>query len=172
MKWEVQAFPDGPTLTLGGTVEQIYKRLVEINPNFDADWGVGDPKVADDAAALKRRTDFTGSSFLCGGKWPRTGVGDASKGIDYLYTVPEKSRNGAGPGNCGKVSCSGSEGQGASIYWCNDDTQPKELASFGSIADGALFLYRSCKTSGLFPMVSGQVFHKTNCNVIIANSYC
>ncbi|KDN65352.1 hypothetical protein CSUB01_08374 [Colletotrichum sublineola] len=172
LEWEVQAFPDGPILTIGGTVEQIYDTLVKINPNYDVDFGVADVEQYDNAANLERRTDFTGSSYFCGGRWPKTRAGDVRKGIEYLYKVSGKPKNGAGPGNCGRVSCSGSEGIGAGIWWCNDDNKPKELASFGSIADGALFLQRRCIEYDVMSWISGQVFHKTNWNVFIANAHC
>ncbi|KAF6780850.1 hypothetical protein CMUS01_16802, partial [Colletotrichum musicola] len=42
LEWEVKAFPDGPTITLNGTVEQVYSGLLELNPNYDADFGVAD----------------------------------------------------------------------------------------------------------------------------------
>ncbi|KAF6792685.1 hypothetical protein CSOJ01_14091 [Colletotrichum sojae] len=168
LEWDVKAFPDGPTITLNGTVEQVYSGLLELNSNCDADFGVADFE----APVLERRfTDFTGSSYFCKGRWPQTRTGDVSNGMKYLYKVQGRPRNGAGPGNCGRVSCSGGNPQGAGIWWCNDDNKPKELMSFGSIADGCLYLMNRCVEYDTTSYISGQVFHKTNWNVIIANAY-
>ncbi|KAJ0339264.1 hypothetical protein COL922a_004649 [Colletotrichum nupharicola] len=172
VEWDVQAFPGGPMLTLNGTVEQVYQALVDINPNYDADFGVEDVEV-DVSPVLERRTDFTGSSYFCRGRWVNDVASYAMDGINYLYKVQGKPRNGAGPGNCGRVSCSGQDKGGTGIWWCNDDNKPKELQSFGSIADGALWLYRRCAQADVvYGWVAGQVFHKTNWNVIISMANC
>ncbi|KAK2728518.1 hypothetical protein CKAH01_10873 [Colletotrichum kahawae] len=150
----------------------VYQAPLNINPNYDADFGVEDIQV-NVSPALERRTDFTGSSYFCRGRWVNGIASYAMTGIDYLYKVQGKPRNGAGPGNCGRVSCSGVENGGTAIWWCNDENKPKELQSFGSIADGALWLWRRCMQPGeVYGWVAGQVFHKTNWNVIISMAYC
>lgn len=103
---------------MAGTVEKIWDQLLAINPNYVADWGIDDPEGSDEndnGSSLTKRTDFTGSRTTC----ERKGRADAyfiSKGIKYLRAVQGRPRNGAGPGNCGRVSCS----ERSAIYWCND----------------------------------------------------
>lgn len=119
-QWDVQAFPGGEILQMTGTVEKIWDQLLAINPNYVDDWGVEDPTLPDEANAdattsLVKRTDFTGSTVKCGNK-ARAYFDHIARGIKYLRSVQGKPRNGAGPGNCGRVSCSNQSG----IYWCND----------------------------------------------------
>ena len=51
-------------------------------------------------------------------KWERVKWDDGyiDDGIKHLYGVDGKPKNGKGPNNCGRVSCSWS----AAIFWCND----------------------------------------------------
>lgn len=41
-------------------------------------------------------------------------------GINYLRSITGKPKNGPGPNNCGRVSCSWN----SAIYWCNDVSCP------------------------------------------------
>ncbi|KND90705.1 hypothetical protein TOPH_04595 [Tolypocladium ophioglossoides CBS 100239] len=95
------------------------------------------------------------------------------EGINYLLTLNGQPRNGPGPAACGRVSCSGED---TAIYWCNDDTQPKTLESWKSIADGAVFRISLCsgdESAGFNEkQVAGQVFHWTNWNVIVKQETC
>ncbi|TIC89492.1 hypothetical protein CH35J_012797 [Colletotrichum higginsianum] len=67
LEWDVQALPDGPTINLNDSVQKVYESLLELNPNV-----------------FKDRTNFTGCSYFCRGKWPLTRAGEAMKGIGYL----------------------------------------------------------------------------------------
>lgn len=53
-------------------------------------------------------------------------------------------------------------------------SEEKKLESFGSIADGAQKIRDECSThGGLTPATTaGQVFHKTNWNVIVRKDSC
>ncbi|CEJ87469.1 hypothetical protein VHEMI04425 [[Torrubiella] hemipterigena] len=167
--WEVEAFKDGPTLKLEGTIQEVHKQLVEINHNYDTDFNLG---AASDKAArdLSKRTDFSHSHTICG-NFPGTTVDHLGQGISYLRGVGGRPSMG-GRGTCGRVSCS----YNTAIWWCNDDAGVKTLASFGSIADGAQWVWNKCAgrlDKGLAQgQVSGQAFHPTNWNVIVRKDKC
>lgn len=111
--WEVEAFKDGPTLKLEGTIQEVHKQLVAINPNYDTDFNLGatNDKVARD---LSKRTDFSHSHTICG-NFPSTTVDHLGQGINYLRGVGGRPSMG-GRGTCGRVSCS----YNTAIWWCND----------------------------------------------------
>lgn len=113
VEWDLPAFKDGPILTLNGTVQEVHKRLLEINPNYNADFKMFEPRSTD----MEKRTDFSNANTLCSASI--YGVGDIGRmwtGVNYLYTLVGRPKNGGGPGACGLVSCSGYTG----IWWCND----------------------------------------------------
>lgn len=111
--WEVEAFKDGPTLKLVGTIQEVHEQLVAINPNYDTDFNLG--AVSDKAARdLSKRTDFSHSHTICG-NFPGTTVDHLGQGISYLRGVGGRPSMG-GRGTCGRVSCS----YNTAIWWCND----------------------------------------------------
>ncbi|KAF9880319.1 hypothetical protein CkaCkLH20_02273 [Colletotrichum karsti] len=119
-------------------------------------------------ASLEARAAFgDGDGVLCHNfrEGNRSAV---AVGIEALRKVPMKPMNGAGPANCGRVSCQNNTG----IWWCNDATTPRELNSFADIADGAQRVVSSCKdkldaNQGDGMTVSGQAFHKDGWNVVV-----
>ncbi|KAH7305452.1 hypothetical protein B0I35DRAFT_464726 [Stachybotrys elegans] len=162
-QWEVQALPGGPFLNFTGTLEHVHDEVLQLNPNFDADFPV-------EKGAIHARTDFGGSAYNCDtNRWGLADKGRIQGGISYLRRVAGRPSNGPGPGNCGRVSCSND----AAIWWCNDSPSTKELASFSSIADGAQYIVDRCSFyNGYGTYASGQVFHSTNWNVITSQANC
>ncbi|KAL2826708.1 hypothetical protein BDW59DRAFT_145069 [Aspergillus cavernicola] len=166
-EWEIEASP-GKTIKARGTIEQARDELLKVNPNWDEDYV--EPAKAKRAlearSELAKRTDFyTDGRVECRGRWEETNADEIQRGILYLQALGGQPTNGPGPGACGRVSCS----FGAAIYWCNDETTPKTLESYSSIADGAQAIINDCKfyKPGSYNKASGQAFHKTNWNVIV-----
>lgn len=87
----------------------MHAQLLALNPHWDADY----PAPAS-ARSLERRIEF--SSYFCRGRWGEAGWYTIAQGSGYLRRLGGRPGNGAGPGNCGRVSCS----YGSAIYWCND----------------------------------------------------
>ncbi|KAJ0358605.1 hypothetical protein COL154_008998 [Colletotrichum chrysophilum] len=157
-RWEITG-PDGKNLVLRGTVEEVAGQLRSMNP----DW---DHKAA--ARNLQDRAVFDDKSNTLCHNFREGNRSAATLDIDYLRSVPGKPLNGAGPANCGRVSCRNSTG----IWWCNDVNSPKELTSFADIADGASRVLSVCTdkldaNQGEAMTVSGQAFHPENWNVVI-----
>ncbi|KAL2860917.1 uncharacterized protein BJX67DRAFT_375715 [Aspergillus lucknowensis] len=165
-EWEVRAFPDGEYLKLKGTIQEVRRELLKINPNWDNDF-VSKQKRNNE---LEKRTDFSNSNFNCFGRWGGAQMEVIEDGIEYLRGVDGRPNMGPGPGNCGRVSCSYNSG----IYWCNDADETKTLNSFGSIADGAQKVVDECQRHILDnpTQSSGQVFHYTDWNVIVTSDVC
>lgn len=115
VEWAVQAFPDGPELTLKGTVQEVHAQLVGMNPNYDADFGLAELDARDDK--LVARSDFRNTRTDCGPQvYGKASVDRLNSGIKYLRKLKGQPRNGGGPGACGRVSCS----YNTAIWWCND----------------------------------------------------
>lgn len=107
VSWDVQV-PDGSTVVLNGTIQEVYTQLLDLHPNADLS----------PSTVVSKRTNLKLSkrdSVTCG-NWPLANKGYIQDGITYLRTVAGAPRNGPGPGNCGRVSCSNN----AAIWWCND----------------------------------------------------
>ncbi|KND89166.1 hypothetical protein TOPH_06105 [Tolypocladium ophioglossoides CBS 100239] len=173
LEWEVEVSPGGKTVVLNGTVENVHNELVKLNPNWDEDYAaVKKPlsKRNDDDFKLAGRADFTNAHFFCRGRWPECPSPIIAGGIAYLRRIQGQPRNGPGPGNCGRVSCS----HQSAIYWCNDSPAAKPLNGFNDIADGAEYINKKCvrevwngRWLKFNAMSSGQAYHKDNWNVIV-----
>lgn len=118
-EWEVETTPGGPRVILNGTVQQVHAKLLEINPNYDNEFAAlmnSSSEHGNSTHALETRAKFYWDKINCNGPWSvceRTKIMD---GIEYLRNLFGRPRNGGGPGNCGRVSCSWN----AAIWWCND----------------------------------------------------
>ncbi|KAK6852853.1 hypothetical protein PG995_011404 [Apiospora arundinis] len=155
LQWKVDVAP-GETKVMNGTVEEVYQQILKSNPEF---------KLGGDAQALRRATHLQKRSVNCG-TWPLADKGRIQQGINYLRGVGGAPRNGPGPGNCGRVSCS----YNAAIWWCNDDRSPKTLDNWNWIADSAQYILSVCAPS--VNQVSGQNFERGNWNTIVKRDGC
>ncbi|KAL4962765.1 uncharacterized protein BDV14DRAFT_202586 [Aspergillus stella-maris] len=173
--WEVQVTPGSEPVILNGTIDEVHAELLKLNPKWDDDFPGVDVDESSSLAnrdlewSLEKRTDFTESKYNCFGRWGRAHAITVRQGISYLRKVTGRPHAAAGPGTCGRVSCS----YDSAIYWCNDDKNSKTPNSYGSIADGAQYLLAKCRLgSGISEWTAGQVFHKTHWNVIVREDKC
>ncbi|KAG8677681.1 hypothetical protein FPOAC1_003708 [Fusarium poae] len=151
-----------------------YRRM---NPNWNEEYNstqnsAGNGK-RDSNIHLFGRNVFSGAEYKCGGTLPECHPTGIATGIDYLRSVKGKPKNGPGPGNCGRVSCT----QNGAIWWCNDNASSKTLDGFGDIADGAEYLGKKCTRWGwengsYKAFLSGKAFHEDNWNVIVQKDSC
>ena len=136
LTWEVEAFDNGTTVNLTGTIEQVIDDLTKINPNFPG----SNITNTTDFAISEAPSDFR---TACGpGPWGWEG-GNRERvweGYVYLNKVSGKPGQGPGPGSCGRVSCS----YNAAIWWCNDNNREFHLNGFDVIAQCAKTLYDQC----------------------------
>lgn len=116
--WEVETSPGGPKENLTGTVQDVVSQLSTINPNWKTDFSFSET-LTQRSELPKRGLSFPFTGLLCNIRISEWGTAEFSfiqDGINYLNGVPGTPTNGPGPGNCGRVSCSGD----SAIWWCND----------------------------------------------------
>lgn len=115
--WEVSATPDGPPVILNGTVEEVHAQLLELNPNFDADFALAEPASEETVNIFNYLDRFPSNSpHKCFERWGFVFTDALWDGIDYLRRIGGKPTASAGPSTCARVSCSYRTG----IFWCND----------------------------------------------------
>ncbi|KAK3386706.1 hypothetical protein B0H63DRAFT_447620 [Podospora didyma] len=177
--WDVETTPGGPTVVLNGTVEQVHKQLLKINPDYETHFNITNKRRHPEAlAASHGSSSFTKRApyTLCD-NFRKANADYIWGGIMHLRTVPGQPKNGPGPSNCGRVSCD----WGSEIWWCNDNTTPKELPGFNTIADAATVAEYDCKPkqqlghSYIDDHYSAQRFHDDKWNVVIRGDkdvYC
>lgn len=116
MSWEIQAFPDGPNITVKGTIEDAVAEVTELNPNWKTDFDF-DNRVA--AASTDNIPWDEWDRVICR-NFPEDFYlkknNALSRGVIYLQHTKGVPKEQPGPRRCGRVSCS----YNAAIYWCND----------------------------------------------------
>ncbi|KAK0744759.1 hypothetical protein B0T21DRAFT_399141 [Apiosordaria backusii] len=175
IQWDIPidpATPGSTTVHLTGTIEEVVAQMerdypgwnetfhqhMRWSPPSDASaFGIGDKNY--EIESKKCEEDWRD---MC----DRHHIGE---GIRYLLNLPAdpKPKNGPGPGNCGRVSCSWND----AIYWCNDNDQEKELKSWKDIGYAALQIYLDCRNAE-FDRVGGQIFYTDKWNVVTKKDNC
>ncbi|KAK1842845.1 hypothetical protein CCHR01_14528 [Colletotrichum chrysophilum] len=149
IEWEVETAPGAGFVSVNGTIENVGAEVTKINPNFREDYGLDNGTLSEVIAASssheKRQAIVREFSHECFGKWGPADRGRVREGIEYLYRVNGRPKNGPGPGNCGRVSCS----DFAAIWWCNDAPVTKELVSFSEAIGVRWNVYGSAQTQRL-----------------------
>ncbi|KAM7185058.1 hypothetical protein V8F20_011964 [Naviculisporaceae sp. PSN 640] len=172
--WEVDVFRNGTLYNISGTVEDVYRQVKLINPDFKLD--VCPPKLGDGAPGEDTDGYQDTPYALCYTTLHNTyGWGSAvksviSNGIDYLRGIPGQPQASPGHGVCSRVSCS----YDSAIYWCSDHAQAYSLPSYGNISSCAQIAVDSCS----FPdyqgqlKVLGQHFAEDSWNCIVRQDDC
>ncbi|KAL4900649.1 hypothetical protein BDW74DRAFT_182485 [Aspergillus multicolor] len=183
--WDVAISPDGPHVTLNGTIQEVYRQLVEINPEYsmtlgleteaedenddddepedvDPDADATTPAPTPSATLTKRQTI---KEYFCFGRWEGCSRKRIRKSINKLRGVQGTPSLPAGPAVCGRVSCS----KKAAIFLCNDNRGTHNLASWNIVADAASYIESRCVKGG---NTAGQVFYRSNWNVVVRKDKC
>ncbi|BCS21727.1 uncharacterized protein APUU_22159A [Aspergillus puulaauensis] len=159
ISWKVVTHPGAPPITLTGTAEQVYAKLVEINANYDDDFKDIEPELElQPTESLDKRKD----TLVCEGERYAT-TNRIQEGISYLRKV--KGEPQLSPYDCGRVSCSWH----SAIVWCNDSPHSKTLPSFINIAEGAQVIVNGCDDDGL---VKGWLDHTDRWRVVVHSVEC
>lgn len=129
LSWEVTPAPGQPAIILNGTVEQVHSQLLAINPRYQVIVIAKREDLLVAPSAATAATDLTGPTAVahsaqiwkmtCGG-YDSANTSQIEEGIKYLNGIAGQPKNGPGPNNCGRVSCS----YNSSIWWCNDVSVP------------------------------------------------
>ncbi|KAL4807454.1 hypothetical protein BDV18DRAFT_167982 [Aspergillus unguis] len=163
--YDVIPYPGADTITLNGTLSEVYAQVLEINPNYEQDWSNGDTTVTESESTsnLERRADEN-ADIHCYHKINKGWVGPAEDGIEHLRQF--KLPPGLKGNTCKKVSCSGN----TAISWCNDRSTLRVLPSFNNIADGAQVILNKCK--GKLNTVGGWLGHNDDWRVFVDQAKC
>lgn len=132
----------GPKQNITGTIQDVVAQLSIINPNWEEEFNFTTSQID------KRALSFPFTGIQCNiriGEWDYASTPMIDIGISYLNGVSGIPTNGPGPGNCGRVSCSGD----AAIYWCNDVCL--EIMAYQSLASSTKTLTYSKGDADFFP---------------------
>ncbi|KAK4197250.1 hypothetical protein QBC40DRAFT_181512 [Triangularia verruculosa] len=162
--------PTGATVTVTGTIEEAIAQMEASYPGWNATFQAQLPPIpADDGdgASLVSTAGLEDpAKYDCNVDYKKATTLTIVWGINYLRGVPGTAKNGPGPNNCGRVSCSWN----SAIYWCNDNDDDKEL-QWNDIADAASATKNKCKYNRGHD-VKGRGSMKENWNVLIRGDDC
>ncbi|KAK0667498.1 hypothetical protein QBC41DRAFT_395963 [Cercophora samala] len=88
-------------------------------------------------------------------------------GIAYLRRLNGTARNGPGPANCGRVSCSWD----AAIIWCNENKFEKEV-NWRDIADAAAYVVVKCALDDTEYVKGHGEYTKEGWYVVVRRDWC
>lgn len=124
--WTVPITPGGPTVTLNGTVQQLFAQLTKLNPNYEAEFpaltpDTGRPRPDSDTDTNKKRDlgDHRMGRYSCGADFYDVGLGSVTNMhvegnlIDHVDRVDGQPT--LAPMACSRISCEWDTG----IWWCN-----------------------------------------------------
>lgn len=175
MSWSVETIPGNTTSTkiLNGTVQEVYKQLTEINPNYkdllsnhlSSKAAMPPPDTFSTFNSMADVPSNCGYCNVCTKRWAPAAYMIILDGISHLNNLTGKPANPPGPGWCGRVSCE----WGSSIWWCNDNDERKELDSWHQIADAAEDITRQCFwfERDQSRVTGGQIFQPGGWNVVV-----
>ncbi|KAJ6437273.1 Lipid particle protein [Purpureocillium lavendulum] len=87
---------NGGSLVVNGTVEEAMRKLVEINPDYEAFFNSTD---ANEASVIAKRANFEDGRLFCGpgseNKYQPASVARIQEGMRYLRRLDGESENGA-----------------------------------------------------------------------------
>ncbi|KAK0658299.1 hypothetical protein QBC41DRAFT_308244 [Cercophora samala] len=177
LQWDMPIIPgdvSNGTVTVTGTVEDAIAQMEVLYPGWNQTFQSRlPPPATDDEDDTEDGMVYAAAdeleSFNCNIEGDKIGRSVILTGISYLRGLEgtTKPKNGPGPGNCGRVSCSWN----GAIFWCNDNNVDKEV-TWGGIADGAQIVADKCRLNPKRRYVRGQAFYKEKWNVIVRRDPC
>lgn len=180
LKWTGQVEIGKQNITLEGTADEIYKQILDINPDYDDQLGIKNWRELSNQTIARRGDPINSNSIncnignLCEPLW-------VLKGIDNLYAIGNGGCTApAGWGGCARTQCY----DGSSIWLCNDHPEPITVPC-KFVADNAQGLHDTCKhwiydpptprkvNGEYFYLSNGQIFSFDNTwNVIVKSDPC
>ncbi|KAL4805164.1 hypothetical protein BDV18DRAFT_161561 [Aspergillus unguis] len=171
--YKVIPYPGADEIILNGTISEVYARVLEINPNYEADWanysstatGSEDGSEEEGGSDLTTRDDKKKPKDLhCFKVWADGKTSPTQEGIYYLRKF--KLPPGLKGNSCKTVSCAYT----TAIRWCNDRPTLRVLPSFNNIADGAQVIYNYCQRN--YDSVGGWLGHSDDWRVFVDKGDC
>ncbi|KAK0672294.1 hypothetical protein QBC41DRAFT_299781 [Cercophora samala] len=160
--------PNSATVSITGTIERAVAKMEADYPGWNATFMARGPPPPSDGNNRDDQEPPQVGTFNCRPKGEDfASRGAIRAGIQYLRKVPGTAKNGAGPDNCGRVSCSWN----SAIIWCNQDDVEKEV-EWNQIADGARDISYKCLFDVHVNVVRGHVDYDDKWGVIVRKDTC
>ncbi|KAI1454777.1 hypothetical protein F4805DRAFT_303469 [Annulohypoxylon moriforme] len=143
--WTGQVRPGEAVLSITGTAQEIYKQIIEINPNYDNELGLNSNQSTIARRGLEpiQKRATTSDDWTCtyGNDVNAESIGE---GVRYLYSIANADCS-APPGSPGAGGCSVSScNSGAGIFLCNDSSNTAHIPCT-LIADNAVEVLINCQ---------------------------
>ncbi|KAI1400547.1 hypothetical protein F4819DRAFT_509289 [Hypoxylon fuscum] len=151
---------DGVEMTFQGTIQEIYKEILGIRPDFS--WDQFQPSMRGRSKPLGKRYDYI-DHVLCHvqGLPPasKSGINSNSQNLNNLATDLTSDSH-----SCTQVSCL----EKTAIWFCNDNNWYIEKNSI-ELADqvNSILENSNCGTSGNDDLIQAQAFLTGDWNIII-----
>ncbi|KAK0672292.1 hypothetical protein QBC41DRAFT_353560 [Cercophora samala] len=116
--WNLPIYPadkGSAAVSFTGTIEQAVAKMEADYPGWKASLLAQSAAPFGVKAETPYHLDFNKANCTNPGHFTASTLA-IKKGISYLSALDGIAKNGPGPRNCGRVSCSDSSG----IWWCND----------------------------------------------------
>ncbi|KAI1262862.1 hypothetical protein F5Y18DRAFT_429733 [Xylariaceae sp. FL1019] len=169
--WTMPIVEGGQNYTFKGTVQEVFTQVnnLRVQQNLQP---LPDPLAKFNTTSIP--ADVSSRSFaktICKvGLKDYTPLVRVQQGIEYLKDLKGTCTNGAGPGNCGRISCSWT----AAIYWCNDNDHPVtyDCSHFAETAQHVLSDCHYTFNGGKTIYTWGQAFDTESFNVLVGADNC
>ncbi|KAI1137504.1 hypothetical protein F5Y05DRAFT_71956 [Hypoxylon sp. FL0543] len=145
--WTGQVRRGEAAMSITGTAEEIYKRIIALNPNYDDELGLNSSgsrvKRRHLAPISKRATTSDDWTCAYGNDVDAESIG---AGIRYLYSIANGDcaapPGQPGAGGCTTTTCN----SGAGIFLCNDSSNELHVDCF-IVADNAVEVLINCQST-------------------------
>ncbi|KAF5011257.1 hypothetical protein FDECE_2610 [Fusarium decemcellulare] len=161
-EWEVQVFPDKEPRRFKGSIEQVYKEVLDLNPSYEEDNPPVNVTLGADGTELSKRAPSGDPNCLGSGRGAN--MLRLQEGVFYLDRL--NAWIDLAPRRCSRVSCSFNAG----IAICNDRHDLTWSLHTSLIISYVQRISRSCSYFGVD--VAGQQFDTGGFNVIAAKMNC
>ncbi|KAK0701134.1 hypothetical protein B0T21DRAFT_300738 [Apiosordaria backusii] len=155
--------PNSATVSVTGTIEQAVAKMEADYPGWNATFMSQEPPSPPGVVKI-----FEPDHYDCNVE----GDNMASQlpiweGIEYLRKLNDTAKNGPGPENCGRVSCS----YNSAIIWCNNNNFEKELR-WKDIADASAYVIVRCAPDDTVWVKGHGEYTKDGWYVVIRGDWC
>ncbi|KAI1261267.1 hypothetical protein F5Y18DRAFT_431350 [Xylariaceae sp. FL1019] len=168
--WTLPIVEGGANYTFTGTIEEVVDQvnheraklgIEPIDDSFD------ETETPDYSAAHKRTYIDSDCKQGLGGPASDQRI---RSGINYLKKLKTTCRNGPGPLNCGRISCSWN----SAIYWCNDKATDSQVYDCSMFAEYAQHVRDKCgyKQGKNHHLVWGQARDTDDFRVVVGSDSC
>ncbi|KAK7756191.1 hypothetical protein SLS62_001784 [Diatrype stigma] len=118
LTFEGPLFVGGPNVTLSGTLEKIVAQINATNPEYFLSNETSNDSVSGHGASKGGNQE--GPVYCHLGTPNPASLAPIEEAVSYLERLKGGCIAPAGPGYCGKISCS----YDSAVWWCNDRLEP------------------------------------------------